>query len=349
MTSRETAPQDERPSSLNPGGGTPGVGTPEVGTPGARSLAAALALWGLDGAQCSLAAQRENQVFKVEAEQGAFALRFHRPGYRNDRELASELAWTRALAVAGIGVPGVVPSASGQLLEHLGGWQVDLLHWLDGVPMGQSNRMLERPDKPLIYSRLGEVMARLHSVSDTWQPPGNFERWAWDRAGLVGAAPLWDRFWDNPALDSSDKSLFTQFREVASRTLAAQAGGLDYGLIHADLVRENVMIWGQGESLAVALIDFDDGGYGYRLFDLATALLKIVSEPDFQDSKQALISGYLSVRDLDLTALPLFMALRATTYVGWIRARLDEPGARERQTRFIAAARRQVQAYLAEC
>jgi Ser/Thr protein kinase RdoA (MazF antagonist) len=27
------------------------------------------------------------------------------------------------------------------------------------------------------------------------------------------------------------------------------------------------------------LLDFDDGGFGYRLFDLATSLLKTVDEP----------------------------------------------------------------------
>lgn len=323
-------------------------------TPSCNTIEAALGLWGLTGARFQLAAQRENQVFKVEADGALYALRFHRPGYRSGQELASELAWTRMLAEAGIAVPGVVSSQSGRLLERVDGWQVDLLDWLDAAPMGQSNRLLERPDKPLVYRRLGEAMARLHAASDAWLPPPGFQRWAWDRAGLVGQAPLWDRFWENPALADADRRLFSRFRDVATQELVALEPSLDYGLIHADLVRENVLVAGRGggqqvgqeESLTLALIDFDDSGYGFRLFEIATALLKITAEPDFEASKAAMLEGYLSRRSLDLTHLPLFLALRAASYVGWIVSRLAEPGAPERQQRFIETARRQIEAYL---
>ena len=44
----------------------------------------------------------------------------------------------------------------------------------------------------------------------------------------------------------------------------------DLGLIHADMVHENILI--DGSSLVI--IDFDYCGFGYRLFDLATALTK---------------------------------------------------------------------------
>lgn len=330
----------------SPDSNKPKTALPDSLTPSPETVAAALAMWGLEGAACCLAAQRENQVFRVDAAQGSFALRFHRPGYRSDAELESELAWTGMLAKAGMAVPGVVTSNSGRPLEHCGGWQTDLLHWLEGAPMGQSNLMLESADKPLIYRRLGEAMAQLHRASDAWQAPADFQRWSWDREGLLGEPPLWDRFWDSPALGGSDRALFERFRTQADRELSELASELDYGLIHADLVRENVMVAGQGNSLRLSLIDFDDGGYGYRLFELATALLKIAGEPDFEASKRALIEGYQSLRELDLAALPLFMALRATSYVGWIRARLDEPGAHERQARFIATARQQVQSYL---
>ncbi len=335
--------------------------------PAPQTIEIALARWGLQGASYSLIAQRENQVFRVETQQQRFALRFHRPGYRSDGELASELAWTRMLSQAGLAVPKVLPSVAGQLLETLDGWQIDLLDWLDGEPMGRSTVFMDRDDKQVIYHRLGQAMARLHAASDAWQPPEGFQRWSWDQEGLLGEAPLWDRFWDSPALAADDLRLFARFRGLAKQDLENAKPRLDYGLIHADLVRENVMIAGQilsqgrgedqdqvqdlaqdlDQAPTVALIDFDDGGYGYRLFEIATALLKITAEADFEQSKQALIAGYHSARALDMTDLPLFMALRAVTYVGWIWSRLGEPGAAERQQRFIAAAREQIGAYLA--
>ena len=54
------------------------------------------------------------------------------------------------------------------------------------------------------------------------------------------------------------------------------------------------------------MIDFDDGGFGFRLFDIATALIKHRVEPDFTDLRAALIEGYHSQRTLDVGALEFF-------------------------------------------
>ena len=90
---------------------------------------------------------------------------------------------------------------------------------------------------------------------------------------------------------------------------------------------------------ALSLIDFDDGGWGYRLFDIATALIKSRAEPDYPALQAALIAGYQRERALDVSALDLFMALRAVTYVGWIITRLNEPGGTTRNSRMVAQAR----------
>jgi Ser/Thr protein kinase RdoA (MazF antagonist) len=94
------------------------------------------------------------------------------------------------------------------------------------------------------------------------------------------------------------------------------------------------------------LIDFDDGGFGFRLFDIATALLKFIDEPDFMKLKEALITGYKTVRPIDIAALDLFMVSRAATYVGWNISRLSEDGAVERNARFIATTRSLAQSFL---
>ena len=53
----------------------------------------ALDRWALTAPVMVLAAHRENKVYRVEATEGTFALRYHRPGYRTDAELLSELQW----------------------------------------------------------------------------------------------------------------------------------------------------------------------------------------------------------------------------------------------------------------
>ena len=302
----------------------------------------ALALWGMTGAEWSFVAGRENRVYKVTHDSAAFALRFKRPGYRDLEELTSELAWMAEMARAGLSVPAPRQSREGRFLEELDGHYVDLITWLSGGPLGRSRDPLTLPDAPGTFRRLGGIMARMHAACDAWSPPVGFNRCRWDSEGLLGSAPLWGRFWENPTLDAPTAAMLRDFRSQAKRALATL--DLDTGLIHADLVRENVMIDGP----ELHFIDFDDGGYGYRLFDVATALLKNRAEPNYPALKQALLEGYLSVRPLDMTHLDLFLALRAVTYVGWIVPRMEEPESMVRNTRFIKDAQELCSAWLAQ-
>ncbi|WP_126974755.1 phosphotransferase enzyme family protein [Frigidibacter oleivorans] len=302
----------------------------------------ALAQWGFDGAACRLVAARENKVYRVDHEGAAYALRLHRPGYCSEAELRSELQWMAAADAGGLHVPAPVASGAGAYLHIIDGVAVDVLRWLEGQPLGKTGVPLELDDRTGLFRAIGREMARLHEVSDAWTPPGGFTRRRWDRDGLLGDAPVWDRFWDNPTLSPEDRALFLRLRKVATAELTAREADLDYGLIHADLVRENLLINGD----RVNLIDFDDSGFGFRLFDIATTLLRNRTEPDFEALKAALLDGYLSVRDIDLAALDLFVVLRAATYVGWIISRMTEDGAAARNARYIDTARGLTEAYL---
>lgn len=302
----------------------------------------ALARWGMGGADCRLIAERENRVYRVDHDGTAYALRLHRPGYCSEAELRSELQWMAAAGAGGLGVPAPVPSTAGAFLHVIDGVAVDVLNWLGGQPLGKTGVPLAVGDREGLFRAIGREMARLHAVSDAWTLPDGFTRRRWNRDGLLGETPVWGRFWDNPTLSPEDRALFRHLREVSAAELEARECALDYGLIHADLVRENVMLDGD----KVQLIDFDDSGFGFRLFDIATTLLRNRTEPDYEALKTALLGGYLSERDLDLDALDLFMVLRAATYVGWIISRMDEDGSAARNARFVATARGLAEAYL---
>ena len=295
-------------------------------------LAQALPMWGLQGFAATLVAARENLVYRIDAPQ-PLALRLHRRGMRSAAQLLSELEWMAALAERGLSVPRPRPALDGALCHTVGGQIVDVLGWLDGVPMCLGGRL-----NPLVagvpaYQSLGRAMALLHLKSDAWTPPPSFDRPVWDAQGLLGAAPLWGRFWENPQLTAAQAALLTQARHHALARLSALKGA-DYGLIHADLVQENVLIGPGGPQV----IDFDDGGFGYRLFDMATVLNFILREADPVPLQAAFVQGYLATRPIDLTELPLFQTLRALSYVGWIVPRLSEDGAEGRQTRFVTMA-----------
>ncbi|MEM7439652.1 MAG: phosphotransferase [Pseudomonadota bacterium] len=299
----------------------------------------ALARWNLTRPAMTLAAHRENKVYRVEAVEGTFALRHHRSGYRTDAQVRSELQWMAALENGGLSVPRPMPSIDDALLESVDGAQFDMLTWLPGVPLGTSDTPLDQPDRLGCFHRMGQTLARLHKISDEWTPPQDFDRPDWGVDGLLGEDPLWGRFWESPALTQSQRDILVSFRAKARDALSATQ---DIGLIHADMLRENVLVDGD----TIRLIDFDDSAFGYRAFDVVTALIKNTSEPDYPDLKDALLDGYQSMRALDTSQLALFEAIRLCTYIGWIVTRTDLPDHADRTSANIARAMPAVEAVL---
>lgn len=292
----------------------------------------AASLWGLEGAEIGLAAERENVVFRVADGEKSYALRFHRRGYRSASELGSELGWMAMLAEGGLAVPRPIRSRTGELIEVLDGQHVDLLSWESGAPLGKAGELRGVEDRAGFCRLLGAQMAELHDLSDAWARPSGFERPSWDRAGLVGDAPLWGRFWEHPHLSAAERDLLLQARAEGDAALASCTA--DYGLIHADLLSEN-MLW---DGARLTFIDFDDGGFGYRMFELATFLLRYRGAEDYEELIAALCAGYAARRSVDRELLELMIMLRALTYVGWIKDKLGEAGAEARSARAIETA-----------
>ncbi|WHO76723.1 phosphotransferase enzyme family protein [Rhizobium sp. BT03] len=307
----------------------------------------ALQHWGLADQTPKLLKFRENAVFQVRLADGKpAALRLHRPGYHDDRTLASELQWMAALAAGGLRVPAPIPTLDGRNLVTLPATpafatqHADIVSWMSGEELGRSGVPLDHsPDRiKAIFGRIGEAMAELHTISDRWTPPASFTRPAWDFDGLLGENPFWGRFWDCQGLTPEMAGRLVDLRAFLGEKLRlAERSGLDYGLIHADLVRENVLVGADG----VEFIDFDDAGYGWRMFDIATALLRNRHEPCYEQLSDALIAGYRKRRplsDATLETLPLFLLLRSLTYIGWVGDRLDMPNAEERLSRYVREA-----------
>ena len=93
-----------------------------------------------------------------------------------------------------------------------------------------------------------------------------------------------------------------------------------YSLIHADLHPFNVLVRGE----TVSVIDFDDSGFGWHLYDLAVALFYDQEKPHFATARDALLSGYRTERHLDDAAedlLPMFLLIRGLALLGWMRER----------------------------
>lgn len=304
----------------------------------------AAALWGIAPDALALAARRENIVYRAETAEGPRALRLHRPGYRTETELRSEMQWMETLAQNGLSVPLPHPSVNGRLIEVIDNTPISVLTWMPGAQAGKLGD-LNIPDRLSFAHTLGRTMARLHDLSDAWQTPSDFSRPHWDLNGLLGQSPLWGPFWDNPDLTPAQADTLRQVRHLAHSELASRQGDLDYGLIHADILTENVLVQGP----LLSLIDFDDGGWGFRDFEIATFLMRFQEAPDYEDLRDALLEGYAIRRAICLESLAFFIMIRALTYPGWIIPRRHEPGGVARSKVAIETALPLAEKYLAAC
>lgn len=118
--------------------------------------------------------------------------------------------------------------------------------------------------------------------------------------GSVAASPL---------LTRREGALFQTFT-VELRAGMAQVGqdADTFGLIHADIHPGNYLVVGN----RVGMIDFENCGFSYFLFDLAQPLL-IVGQLPHAALQAALLDGYSCVHTLPAhidQVLPIFLAAR---------------------------------------
>lgn len=315
----------------------------------------ALQQWDLGHSDLELIKYRENAVFKVTTREGhCFALRLHRPGYHSDIQLRSELEWIQALKESGFEVPHVISSKDNNLLELVEikevhqAYQVDLFAWVDGEQLGSLEDGLGHDEELIIanFLKIGEMAAELHNQSTQWTPEADFDRHAWDLEGLIGEQPFWGRFWELESLSDDQVALLQEVRQRA-RVELEKFGihGGNYSLIHADFVPENLLVDGE----TVRLIDFDDAGFGWHLFELATALYFVQDDPNYEVAKWNLIKGYRTKRglpDSDLRHLDLFLTMRGVTYLGWVQSRQETDTAQELTPYLVDLACRTAERYL---
>lgn len=297
----------------------------------------ALEAWGLRAARRELVSVSENIVFRVDSDDGrSLVLRLHRPWYHSLDELISERQWTRALNDSGIAAPVPVPSLDGRdyvLVEanQSGGTRyAGMCQWVEGEMLYHA--IATDDDFSGHFRRLGGVAARIHNQASDWDPPSGFTRHSLDADGLMGHSPFWGPFWASPALTAGDAARFEQLRETIHGRLS-QLGSEpgSYSMIHADLHARNLVV--DGDRLHV--IDFDDAGFGWHIYELAVGLYSYQRHPRFSEITAAVFEGYREIRPLDgesAALLPLFLLVRTLALIGWLADRPEvarAPAARE--------------------
>lgn len=283
-----------------------------------RAVAAALPRWGCSpAATAHMINHSENVTYRVDDPQAGRTtiLRVHRPGYHSEAAIRSELCWLKALRnEAGLVTATTLPARDGALIQTLGANEpryAVMFSFLAGAE--PSEAALLEP-----FERLGEVTARLHGHVKHWSPPQGFVRQTWDFDTMLGFRPIWGDWRAGMGMNAARQAQLQRLADAIERRLWRYGQGVDrFGLIHADLRLANLLL----EGLTTKVIDFDDCGFGWYLYDLGAALSFIEHRPDVPELVEAWVRGYRQVAPLaaeDEAEIPTFILLRRLLLVAWI-------------------------------
>jgi Ser/Thr protein kinase RdoA (MazF antagonist) len=274
------------------------------------------------GVTPSLINLSENATYKIEdpASDKKWALRVHREGYHSPKAIASELAWLIALRRGKVvTTPVPISGKDRKLIQSVAHpmmqrpRNVVLFEWETGFEPGIGDEELAGP-----LEILGELTARMHIHARAWKRPPDFERLIWDFETSIGSKPHWGRWQDGMGLDGKKTELFSRtVKLIGERLRRYGKSGDRFGLIHGDLRLANLLIDGKD----VKVIDFDDSGFGWFMYDAATPVSFYEHDPKVPDLIQSWLKGYKRASDLpkeDEEEIPTFIMLRRILLVAWI-------------------------------
>lgn len=270
----------------------------------------------------------ENMTFTVSSLEQKAILRVNRPSYHTERELLSELQWMNLIRRdSDIPIPRVFPGRNGSPLQSFVSpcgkvYFCSLFSFLTGriVRQLEGKKLLEKTKE------IGTIAAKLHLQVQSNPELKNLPRFRWDFEDLLGPHARWGSWKDYPGLTKEDSRLFQQTSDIMKVRLSKYGKSPDrYGLIHSDLHLSNVIV-SDGK---LQVIDFDDCGYGWFLYDLGCSLVEY--SDNLEQLVDAWLTGYQSVRPLskeDLSEVPGFLLLRRIVRLAWLGSHSDSDTAK---------------------
>lgn len=269
----------------------------------------------------------ENATFLVDADEPLGVLRVYRPGYQSIGAMQSELAWISALRKSGtVLTPAVIATRNGEQLHEV---EVDghsracaMFEFIEGEELGD--------DDLHTFSVVGRIAATLHNQVIAWERPTAFERFVWDTEAILGANARWGDWRNGPRHTTEGKDLLEEAdRRVRDNLARYPLGPRTSGLVHCDLRAANLLAGRDGE---LWVIDFDDCGFSWFLWDLCSTTTLIEHLPHVDDVVSAWLDGYGKERQLgpdDLDVIPDLVFLRRLHILAWLGTHPESDLAKE--------------------
>lgn len=260
----------------------------------------------------------ENATYRVENGSGQkWALRVHREGYHSRTGIASELAWLSDLREnGGVATPTALRGRDGEFIQTVAvdglsnPRNVVLFLWEDGAEPARTD--------VAGFELLGETAARMHAHVRKWQRPSWFERHSWDFETSLGSRPHWGYWKNGMGMTAEAMAAFTETVALIEQRLEHFGRSPDrFNLVHGDMRLANLLMDGS----TVKVIDFDDCGFSWLLYDCATTVSFFEHAPEVPDLLKAWVRGYRRIGNLseaEESEIATFVMLRRLLLVAWI-------------------------------
>ncbi len=314
-----------------------------------------LKLWGMsDEAYAKLINLSENATFcATDPKEGpnkghSLILRVQRNDYSTKDAIRSELAWVKALADDNvISTARPIPLVTGEYVAMTTTASGDHRMIVAFEKLNGSEPTLELAGLDHWFEVVGEISAKMHNHARQWKRPEWFTRRIWDFDGIIGEHAYWGNWKNSNGLDDFGKLTVGKTVDVV-KTLMDDYGENNYnfGVIHSDCRATNLLV--DGSDLHV--IDFDDMGFGWYLFDFAATLSFMEQSDDAVKLANAWIKGYEKVTrlsDYEKDLLPTLSIMRRIELMSWCTSHSEVPFAAKEGLQVTKDTVRLCESYLA--
>jgi Ser/Thr protein kinase RdoA (MazF antagonist) len=289
----------------------------------------------------------ENRVYRIEETDTLikYILRVNRPGYHTREELEGEIRWMNELSEdTELLLPKVYRGINGEYIQSIvfpgkEPYTCILYSYLEGCPLEKlTGRQLL-----LQMKKLGRLLAVLHTQSQNRTNSYKIDRFSWGQEDLLGKNARWGDWRACPLLTEAQRKILEAAEAVIIQRLQAFGKSPDrFGLIHADVHTENLII----DRDKIQLIDFDDCGYGWYLYDFGCSLVKYTY---ITGLLKAMLEGYEEIRKLspeERDELDTFLLLRRIVRVAWLTGHPDSDTAKKVEKEYLTETVRIAENYL---
>lgn len=290
------------------------------------------------GGRATLINLSENHTYRIDAPAGRTVLRVHRPGYQTADSIESEMAWLEALRRdTDLPVVRPLPGVDGRLVQRMGDRHAVLFAFEPGREPAEGSVAL--------FHTIGAFAAQAHLHVAGWQRPPGFSRPEWTAETMLQPDGLWGDWRKAPGVAPVRADL-DALTDRLHADLAAYGRSPDrFGLIHADMRLANLLV----DGAQTRLLDFDDSGFGWFMYDLGSALSFIDLGENAPALRAAWLEGYTAIRQLtadDLAITDAMILLRRMVLLAWIGTHGETQLAQAHAASFAADTARAGRAWL---